>query len=112
MELKVYGHIYPANSILERELSEALESAICDDISHDIPLLEREKDMLRISFEGRYFPEEDVIDVLKRHLKHEHRGKLDILDMDDWRMRRYLFDGGELVRKEASLNQVMDYSGF
>ena len=110
--LKVYGHIYPASELLEKDLSLALQSAIQDTISLDIPLLQRDKDMLRISFEGMYFPEDEIIKVFERHLERCHHGKLDILDMSEWHMTRYFFEGGELQKRSASLNHVLDYSGF
>ncbi|MBO4368572.1 MAG: hypothetical protein J5803_00505 [Desulfovibrio sp.] len=111
-ELKVYGHIYPADKAFEEALQNALEGALCDAISSDVPLLERDHDMLRISFEGRYFPEEEVLAVFSRFLLPSHKGKLDVLNMLDWRLTRYLFQEGTLVRREVSLNHVLDYSGF
>ena len=110
--LKVYGHIYPADQALETDLQRALDSAIADEISHDVPLLSREKDMLRISFEGLYFPEEDVVATLEQHLKPSQVGKLDILDLDAWRMRRYVIGQGTITSRAKSLNNVLDYSGF
>ena len=110
--LKVYGHIYPADSALEDDLQRALQSALVDEISRDVPLLSRENDMLRISFEGRYFPEEDVVAALAKHLTPSQQGKLDILDLDAWRMRRYFIGQGEITSRANSLNNVLDYSGF
>lgn len=110
--LKVYGHIYPADSALEGDLQNALSSAIADEISSDVPLLYRDKDMLRISFEGRYFPEEDVLAALEQHLTDSQQGKLDVLDLEAWRLRRYFIAHGEIQSRSASLNNVLDYSGF
>ncbi|MBQ7585486.1 MAG: hypothetical protein IJU40_04470 [Desulfovibrionaceae bacterium] len=112
VELKVYGNIFPASKTLEDDLSLALESAIIDTISLDVPLIELEKDLLRISFEGSYFPEEEVISVIQKHLTQEQQGKLDFLDIAAWHMRRYIFNKGQIEKRETSLNQVLDYSGF
>ena len=68
--------------------------------------------MLRISFEGLYFPEEDVVATLEQHLKPSQVGKLDILDLDAWRMRRYVIGQGTITSRANSLNNVLDYSGF
>lgn len=110
--LKVYGHIYPADSHLESALREALVSAIADEISRDLPLLERVGDMLRLSFEGLYFPEEEVVEAITCHLQPKQQGKLDVLDLDAWRMRRYFIEKGAITSRSASLNNVLDYSGF
>ena len=111
-ELKVYAHVYPADHRLENALSKTLSCAITDAISEDMPLLCRDGDMLRISFEGRYFPEEEVIEALKAHLLPEAQGKVDVLDIAAWRMRRYFIKDGTISVREASLNNVLDYSGF
>ena len=68
VELKVYGHIYPASSSLENDLRQAVQTAIQDTISLDVPLVERENDLLRISFEGLYFPVEDVLEVITKYI--------------------------------------------
>lgn len=106
---KVYGHIYPAETALEEAMRAAVASAVCD--NDDIPLLERDGNMLRISFEGSYFPEEDLIPVIEAHLSSAHCGKIDILDLDAWQMTRYQFQNGVLSRRTAPLNNVLDYSG-
>ncbi len=110
--LKVYGHIYPADSLLEEALTNALDDAIADPISEDIPLLSRDKDMLRISFEGMSFPEEAVRDVLEQHHTPDQKGKLDVLDIDNWVMRRYFIDEKGVSMRSAPLNNVLDHSGF
>ena len=110
--LKVYGHIYPASKELESDLEQALCTAMQDPISLDVPLLCRENDMLRISFEGNYFPEDDVVSALKKHIEPSQKGKLDVLDIENWKMTRYFFQNGTITNRSASLNSVMDYSGF
>ena len=44
--IKAYGHVYPADAVLEEALRTALADALPD--TDDIPLLERDGDMLRI----------------------------------------------------------------
>ncbi|MBQ7608016.1 MAG: hypothetical protein IJU76_08625 [Desulfovibrionaceae bacterium] len=110
--LKVYGHIYPADRRLEQALADALTGAITDPISDDIPLISRNKDMLTISFEGITFPEEEVIAIVKAQHTSEQKGRLDVLDIDNWRMRRYTIDAQGVFLRSAPLNNVLDYSGF
>lgn len=107
--LKVYGHIYPADTTMYAALETACASALAD--ADDVPLLERDGDMVRISFEGTYFPLEDVLAVVEERLRPEHKGKLDVLDMEGWQLIRHTFENGRIVRRSASLNHVLDYSG-
>lgn len=106
--VKAYGHVYPAGSPLEDALRAALREALPD--NDDVPLLERDGDMLRISFEGSYFPEEEVVAVL-RAAPGTLRGKLDVLDLERWRLTRHAFRDGILHTSAAPLNNVLDYSG-
>ena len=112
VELKVYGHIYPATPDLEKDLIVATQSAIQDAISLDVPMVDRENDLVRISFEGRYFPVDDVLEIISAQISIDQKGKLDVLDIENWQMTRYLFNDGQITSKKASLNHVLDYSGF
>ncbi|MBQ7456924.1 MAG: hypothetical protein IJS54_04915 [Desulfovibrio sp.] len=110
--VKVYGNISPADQSLRLVLAEALQTAIADPISQDIETLVLIGDLLTISFEGVYFPEDEVVAVLQAHCTPKQTGKLDVLDIDAWRIRRYQIQDGHLHLRQASLNQVLDYSGF
>ena len=107
--LKIYGHVYPMDDVFYAALEAACADALPD--TDDVPLLEREGDMARISFEGSYFPVEEVLAAVEAHMRPEHRGKLDVLDMEGWRLMRHTFAEGRIARRSASLNQVLDYSG-
>ena len=107
--LKVYGHIYPVDDALYAALEAASADALPDE--DDIPVLEREGDMARFSFEGAFFPVEDVLAVLREHLRPEHKGKLDVLDLEGWRLFRHAFVNGRIESHSAPLNNVLDYSG-
>mgnify|MGYP000340749315 FL=1 len=76
--LKVYGHIYPVDDALYAALEHACADAMPDE--DNLPVIERDGDMARVSFEGTYFPLDDVLDVLTTHVRAEHQGKLDVLD--------------------------------
>lgn len=107
--LKVYGHVFPVNDALYEDLAHACADALPD--ADDIPVLERDGDMARISFEGVYFPEDEVLEALVRHLGPEHKGKLDVLDMEGWRLTRHVLAEGSVHSSSAPLNNVLDYSG-
>lgn len=107
--LKVYGHVYPIDDALYAALDTACTDAMPDE--DDIPVLERDGDMARFSFEGTYFPLDEVLAVLTAHIRAEHQGKLDVLDMEDWRLTRHTFAQGRIDVHRAPLNNVLDYSG-
>jgi hypothetical protein len=107
--LKVYGHIYPVDKALYAALEHACADAMPDE--DDLPVIEHDGDMARISFEGIYFPLDDVLDVLTAHVRAEHKGKLDVLDLESWRLIRHIFTQGRVDVHSAPLNNVLDYSG-
>ena len=107
--LKVYGHIYPVDDRLYAALENACADAMPDE--DDMPVLERDGDMARFSFEGAYFPVDEVVAVLTAHVQVEHQGKLDILDLEGWRLIRHTFVQGRVEEHSAPLNNVLDYSG-
>lgn len=107
--VKAYGHVYPVTPALYAALESALRDALNDD--EDVPLLCQEGDMARISMEGSYFPEDEVVEAFRAHLTPDMQGKLDVLDMDGWRLTRHVFAGGQVKSSSAPLNNVLDYSG-
>ena len=107
--LKVYGHVYPVSDDFYAALEQACAGAMPDE--DDVPVLERDGDMARISFEGAYFPLDDVLAALTAHLRAEHLGKLDVLDLEGWRLIRHTFAQGRVDVHSAPLNNVLDYSG-
>ena len=107
--LKVYGHIYPVDDALYAALENACADAMPDE--DDIPVLERDGDMARFSFEGTYFPLDEVLAALTAHMRPDQQGKLDVLDMEGWRLIRHTFSQGHTEVHSAPLNNVLDYSG-
>ncbi len=59
----------------------------------DISLLERENDMLRICFEGIYFPVEETLECITKHLHTTSQGKLDIIDLEAWTLTPHYING-------------------
>lgn len=98
--VKVYGNIYPAGSDMLRSLQ-----ALCGEA------VELEGDLLRLSFEGIWFPLEDVLEALRSRLTPACQGKLDYLDLEAWTLTRHIFTGTEITISSAPLNNVLDYSG-
>ena len=109
--VKVYGNLWPAPDGLLASLEPLCAQAMTQE-DDGIPRVCQEGDLLRISFEGLYFPVEDVLEAIAAVLTPVQKGKLDVLDMDNWRLERHLFTNGTIERKSISLNNVLDYSGF
>jgi hypothetical protein len=108
--LKVYGHLYPVPEALYLALQAICALAL--PASDDVPVLERDGDMARFSFEGVYFPCDELLACLSDRLQPVQRGKLDVLDLDNWHMTRHVFQDGQVQSQRVSLNHVLDYSGF
>lgn len=106
--LKVYGNFCPANELLFQKMTGACASAV----SLEQPVVFLEGDLLRISFEGVYFPVDEVLTVFQDYITLNARGKLDYLDLENWTMTRYIFKNGKISSSSAPLNNVLDYSGF
>lgn len=107
--LKVYGHVYPVSEDFFTDLTQACAGALPDEAAE--PVLAREGDLARFSFEGVYFPVEEALAAVARHLRPEHKGKLDVLDLESWRLIRHIFAEGKIRVSTAPLNNVLDYSG-
>ena len=106
--VKVYGGFRPAT----REFHDALASALPGAIPAEHIGLELDGEMCVLSFEGVYFPLEEVLAAISRHAGRDASGRLDYLDLENWRLVRHELAAGELSRHEADLNHVLDYSGF
>ncbi len=103
--IKVYGHIWPCNKSDFESLKPIMPFSEQD-------ILFFENDMLRISYEGMYFPLDDVIDVIANLLHPKSQGKLDYIDLEEWTLNRHEIKGKHINSKTISLNQALDYSGF
>lgn len=102
---KAYGHLFPA----DRHVADAVDAVLSD---WNIPeCTEREGDIFRISFEGVFFPLDDVLEALRPLLCAESSGKIDLINMENWTLTRATFSGTEITVKTVGLNHVLAYSG-
>ncbi len=109
--IKVYAHFAPVTAELVRELEDSVSSAICaEDFAG--PIVSTLEDMVRLSFEGIYFPEDDVADIVRHAVEDGACGKMDVLDLENWHMTRYEGRDHVLHKSGAPLNNVLDFSGF
>ena len=110
--LKIYGAFSPANETARLAVETAGSAALS---LEEQPWLFLEGDLLRISWEGISFPLEEVLDALTSTLPAESKGKLDVLDLESWTLRRHLLGPGQgqarFSASERSLNHVLDYAG-
>lgn len=99
--VKVYGSLHPAGEHLRR-----LAASVAGDAN-----VELDGDMLLVSFEGVWFPIDDLLDTLRPHLMPDSEGRVDYIDMDAWRLHRHVIKGTVIEHRESGLNNVLDYSG-
>lgn len=107
--VKVYGGLSPVNDAVFAKLFDACAGSLPQE---EEPPLRLEKNLAVLSFEGVCFPIEDFIAELGSVLSPEMSGRIDYLDLENWAMTRYVAEGGKIRSSGASLNNVMDYSGF
>ena len=106
--IKVYAGLHPADAACAEAVRQAGSAALHD--SGDVWLF-HEGDVLRISFEGLYFPEDEVLAALEACLPAHAQGKMDVLDMEGWELRRYAREGGSFRLSRRGLNHVLEYAG-
>ena len=105
--IKVYAAFHP----VERACVEAVRQAGAGAVSDEAEAwLAHENSMLRISFAGLYFPEEEVLDALKKGLSPQAEGKIDVLDIEAWELRRVSFAQGAVTEMRRGLNNILEYS--
>lgn len=100
--IKAYGNLYPAT----QSMVESVRAVLADWYIADA--VELHADILRISHEGEYFPEAEVVAALCSFLQPEQKGKLDIIDLENWQLSRHIFEGGTVVEKKASLDKALE----
>ncbi len=105
--IKVYGHVWPVQHSITEDLrpcfppSEHMEQA---------EMLEFEKDMLRLAYEGIYFDIDCLLPHLEQHLTPQSQGKVDYIDLEAWVLTRYRIEGTNIIKSSAPLNAVLDYA--
>ena len=102
---KAYGNLSPAGE-------KAVQAV--DRVLMDWGIQQRAElagDILRISFEGVFFPMDDVLAALKPFLCPISSGKMDLINMEEWTLTRAVFAGTEIHLSSAGLNDVLAYSG-
>ena len=107
--VKVYAGLHPVAAACADSVRRAGSGAVHG--SGEIWLF-HEQELLRISFEGLYFPEDEVLEALESCLSAHAQGKIDVLDLEGWELRRYVRENGVFRLYRRGLNQVLDYSGL
>ena len=110
---KTYAAFSPAHEACRLAVREAGTTALGVD-----PWLFLEGDILRIEWEGVYFPLDEVLQALNNCLPPDAEGKLDYLDLEAWTLTRHVLsqntEAGPRNRfsiTTRSLNYVLAYSG-
>jgi len=106
--VKVYAGLYPADAACVEAVRQA-GNAACHDSGE--AWLFYEGDVLRISFEGVYFPEDEVLWAFEACLPAHAQGKMDVLDVEAWELRRYAREDGCFRFSRRGLNHVLEHAG-
>ena len=53
--------------------------------------------MVLLSFEGIYFPWEEAAGAIRSHITKDSTGKMDVLDMENWRITRFFIKDGTVI---------------
>jgi hypothetical protein len=109
---KVYAGFSPAHGACRLAVEDVGTAAL----DTDMPWLFLEDDILRIAWEGIYFPLDEALQALYACLPPEAEGKLDYLDLEAWTLTRHvLLPGAKAADRFSiatrSLNHVLAYSG-
>lgn len=105
--LKIYGALAPISLKLFQSLAEISAQAMPAQEA-----LTLKNEMLVLSFEGIWFPMDELLEILKQNAGEHFQGKMDFLDLEKWQMTRYQFKEGKISKSTVPLNNVLDYSGF
>lgn len=103
--MKVYGSVHPLQATEQAKLVKALEILLDDDV------VDTSGDMVRISYEGMYFPIDEVLEIIHEYLHEQSAGRIDYIDMDAWRLHRHIIEGTTITEKTNNLNNILDYAG-
>ncbi len=101
--VKAYGNLHPVERACFEEAEHILEAwGISDAVFY-------EGDMVRFSFEGDYFPCDEIAQLLKKFHTIHTEGKLDCMNLEDWLLTRHFFkENGEYHTNTATLNKALD----
>ncbi len=103
---KVYGNLYPVPQDCYKFCFEILQRWNMEELDE---IVFYEKDMIRFSYEGDYFPCDEIVEVLKDFDNENTEGKLDCIDVEEWTLTRHFFNKNEEYRvNTASLNHALE----
>lgn len=105
--VKVYGFLVPATKECLTRL-QALDITANDE---DVEVFTLDNGLLNISFEGVYFPQGEVLEILTAELGGQSKGKLDYIDVEGWTLERHSISGKNIEVGKRSLNNILEFSG-
>lgn len=65
---------------------------ICEEWYLDTEIFTLDNNMIHISYEGDYFPHEEVAQTLTPYISKNSKGKLDVIDLEAWTLTRFFLD--------------------
>ncbi len=101
--MKAYGNLYPIPENSLERAEQILQSWNIDEAVF------YEKDMLRFSFEGDYFPCDEIAELLKEFHTNGVQGKLDCIDIEEWLLTRHSYKvDGTYHSNTATLDKALE----
>ncbi len=111
--VKIYGNLWPIAAQQADTLQEQLTPCFPESPHMEFEeMLVIEGDLLRISYEGIYFPIDEVLLTLTPFLHDGSQGKVDYIDIEAWTLTRHTIQGKSLCSTTVPLNSVLDFSGY
>ncbi len=101
--VKVYGNLSPVPEECYTQALAITQAWNLEDV------VELNKDLLLFSYEGDYFPCDEIAELLKNYHNDETQGKLDCINMEEWTLTRHFFNLNEPHRvNTASLDYALE----
>lgn len=105
--VKAYGSFEPCSEACYKAVND-----IC--ILWHVDCLKYDAGVLSISYEGIYFPHEEIAQVFGEYCSSETIGKFDYIDLEEWTLTRYFLDkegkDGKPHYRMSSLNHAIEAS--
>lgn len=98
--VKAYGWLEPADKESLQAVKPILQSWYIEDAMY------LEDGALRLSYEGEYFPHEEIAEALYPFLNEQSKGKMDIIDLEAWTLQRYFFDTSLVIVNNVEFSDL------
>lgn len=96
--LRFYGQV--------KKLTETQKNALTSSMK-DLDL-SINKDEVEFFYEGPYIDYDSYLEEIEKIITENNTGQIDVIDLLDWRMARYVIANGQMKKKDIPLNEVLE----